>query len=173
MPRDEKLLKNAVTMTSSAQRSGDQLQVEVSIVNDKTGHDVPTDAPMRSLILVVEAIDADGKALALSDGPVNPDYSGEYAGLSRARPSPKFCATISPAKCPPRLSGAPSRLLQTRASSRWRPIPLSTASLHRAEAVTIHVRLLYRRAFSELAQQKGWNDPDILMADETLQIAAN
>ena len=80
---DETLLQNAVTMTSSAQRSGDQIQVEVSIVNDKTGHSVPTDAPMRSLILVVEALDADGKPLVLSDGPVNPDYSGDFGGVAR------------------------------------------------------------------------------------------
>ena len=56
--------------------------------------------------------------------------------------------------------------------------PLATDTTHYsfdapAGAATIHVRLLYRRAFYELAQQKGWNDPDILMADQTLPIAAH
>jgi hypothetical protein len=35
------------------------------------------------------------------------------------------------------------------------------------------VWLVYRRAFEALAKQKGWNDPDILMAHETLQVSAN
>src|SRR5258708_21749495 len=78
---DEKLLQNAVTMKSTAQRSGNQVQVVVNISNDKTGHDVPTDAPIRSMILVVEALDADGKPVALIQGPVNPAYSGNYGGL--------------------------------------------------------------------------------------------
>ncbi len=78
---DKNLLENAVTMNTTAQRSGDQVQVHVSIINDKTGHDVPTDAPMRSVILVVEALGADGQPLKLSDGSVNPDYDGNLAGL--------------------------------------------------------------------------------------------
>ncbi len=44
---DEKLLQNAVTLKSTARREGDKLQVEVSVTNDKTGHHVPTDAPIR------------------------------------------------------------------------------------------------------------------------------
>ncbi len=33
--------------------------------------------------------------------------------------------------------------------------------------VRVHVRLLFRRAFIELADQKGWKDPDIVMAEYT------
>src|SRR3989304_3189044 len=70
-------------MRSSAQRmgTGDQLLVQDSITNDKTGHHIPPDAPVRSMILVVEALDANGKPLALRQGPVNPAYSGNYGGL--------------------------------------------------------------------------------------------
>jgi hypothetical protein len=50
---DEKLLQNSVTMKSAARREGDQIKVEVSITNDNVGHDIPTDSPIRSLILVV------------------------------------------------------------------------------------------------------------------------
>jgi hypothetical protein len=35
------------------------------------------------------------------------------------------------------------------------------------------VRLIFRRAFYQLEQQKGWNDPDILMAHNTLQVPGN
>ncbi len=76
---DEHLLKNSVTMKSQAWRSGSQLEVSVRITNDKTGHHVPTDAPIRQMILVVQALDAAGKPLALRQGPVLPDYAGNYA----------------------------------------------------------------------------------------------
>jgi len=32
------------------------------------------------------------------------------------------------------------------------------------------VRLLFRRAFIELMEQKGWDDPDIVMESETIQL---
>ncbi len=67
---DDNLMKNAVTMKTGATHTGNTLQVQVSVTNDKTGHDVPTDAPIRSVMLVVTALDANGKPLVLSQGPV-------------------------------------------------------------------------------------------------------
>jgi hypothetical protein len=40
-------------------------------------------------------------------------------------------------------------------------------------AATIRVRLLFRRAFQLLAEQKGWNDADILMEEVTIPVAAS
>ena len=77
---DQNLLQNSVSMKTTAQRSANQLQVEVKVTNDQTGHDIPTDAPIRSMILVVEAVVASGKTVALSQGPVNPTWSGNYGG---------------------------------------------------------------------------------------------
>ena len=78
---DEAFMQNAVTLDTNAERLDGQVQIEVNITNDKTGHHVPTDAPMRSMILVVEAYDADGNVLQLLDGSVNPDYAGDFAGV--------------------------------------------------------------------------------------------
>jgi len=169
---DTDLLTHAVTMTSNAQRSGDQLQVQVSIVNDHTGHDVPTDAPMRSMILVVEATDASGKTLTLTNGPVNPDYSGNYAKV----PGKTFAKILKDNVTGEMPTSAFWRAVTIDSDNRLKPMETDTTNYSFAApagAATIHVRLLYRRAFAELEQQKGWNDPDILMADETLQVAAN
>jgi len=38
--------------------------------------------------------------------------------------------------------------------------------------VVVEARLVFRRAFQELMRQKGWDDPDILMEEETITIAA-
>ena len=56
------------------------MRVQVQINNDKTGHAVPTDAPMRRVMLVVEALDANGQPLPLQQGPTLPDWTGDYAG---------------------------------------------------------------------------------------------
>ena len=36
--------------------------------------------------------------------------------------------------------------------------------------VTLNITLLFRRAFMELMDQKGWDVPDILMESETITI---
>ncbi len=169
----ETLLQNTVTMNTDAQRADNQIQVQVSITNDRAGHDVPTDVPIRSVILVVEALDANGNPLALVDGSVNPAFSGDYGGL----PGKTFAKVLRD-----NWTG------ETPTAAFWRPVtivednriqPLATDTTHytftmpTADAVTINVRLIYRRAFYELMQQKGWNDPDILMENETINLPAN
>ncbi len=37
------------------------------------------------------------------------------------------------------------------------------------EAAQVKVRLIFRRAFQALAEQKGWTDPDILMEEAMIQ----
>ena len=41
------------------------------------------------------------------------------------------------------------------------------------QAATVKVRLVFRRAFQQLMEQKGWTDPDILMEEETIGTALN
>ncbi len=168
---DEELLQNSVTLTSTAQRDGDTLRVAVSVTNDKTGHHVPTDAPMRSMILVVEAQDAAGKQLPLSQGPVNPAWAGNYAG----QPGKSFAKVLKD-----EWTG------ETPTAAYWRPVSivedtrlaaLATDStqykfaLPAGQAAQVKVRLIFRRAFQALAEQKGWTDPDLLMEETIIQIA--
>lgn len=169
---DENLLQNAVSMTTDAERDGDQLRVQVSITNDQTGHSVPTDAPIRSMILVVEALDADGNPLALSAGPVNPDYSGNFGGL----PGKTFAKVLRDEWTGEAPTAAFWREVSIVEDSRLEALATDTTSyVFDAPAgadVTINVRLVFRRAFAQLMEQKGWDDPDILMEHETIQLPA-
>ncbi len=168
---DEKLLQNAVTLKSTARREGDTLQVEVSVTNDKTGHHVPTDAPIRSMILVVEALDAGGKRLPLSQGPVNPAWAGNYAG----QPGKSFAKVLKD-----EWTG------ETPTAAYWRPVSIVedtrlaamatdttgyTFALPAGQAAQVKVRLIFRRAFQALAEQKGWTDPDFLMEEAMIPVA--
>ena len=75
-------------MTTTAQLNGSTLIVQVQITNDQTGHHVPTDSPLRHLILLVQATAVDGPTLTQSGGPTLPEWcglgdpdEGYYAGL--------------------------------------------------------------------------------------------
>jgi hypothetical protein len=168
---DEKLLQNTVTLTSTARREGDKLRVEVNITNDKTGHHVPTDVPIRSMILVVEAVDATGKRLPLVQGPVNPSWAGNHAG----QPGKTFAKVLQD-----EWTG------ETPTAAYWRPISIVEDTrlaamatdatryvfdLPAGQAAQVKVRLIFRRAFQALAELKGWTDPDILMAEAMIQVA--
>ena len=167
---DENLMKNAVTMKSSAVRSGSKLQVQVSITNDRTGHHVPTDAPIRSMMLVVEVLDANGKPMALSQGPVLPSWTGNYAG----QPGKGFAKILRDDWTGETPTAAYWRPVTIVEDTRLAALATDTSNyifeLAPGNAATVKVKLVFRRAFQQLAQQKGWTDPDLVMAEETIQV---
>lgn len=170
---NESLLQNTVTMVNSAERTGDQLRLQVSITNDQAGHHVPTDVPIRSLILVVEALDPAGNPLPLLEGSVNPAYSGDLAGLP-GRTFAKVLRDDSTGETPTAAFWRQTTIVEdTRIAALATDTTSYTFAAPAGQAVTVNVRLVFRRSFYELQQQKGWNDPDILMESETLQLPAN
>jgi hypothetical protein len=169
------LLRNAVTLTATARLQGDQVFVQVSIANDKTGHHVPTDSPLRQLILLVRAGDGQGQALPLLVGPTVPAWGGEgdpaqgyYAGL----PGKGFAKVLEEVWTEISPTGAywnPTRVLS---DNRLVALAVDASAYTFATPdqgdVTVQVTLLFRRAFKELMDQKGWDVPDIVMAEKTL-----
>lgn len=167
---DEQFMKTAVTVKSDAARENNSLHVNVNITNSSAGHDIPTDSPIRQMILVVEAFDANGKRLSLEQGPLNPAWAGDYAGQA----GKTFQQVLQD-----QLSGEmPTAAFwrQTTVAQDTRLAPLATDStqytfeLTDRQAAQVKVRLIYRRAMQSLAQQKGWNDADILLAQEVIQV---
>jgi hypothetical protein len=174
----QELLQNSVTMTVEASRQSAQLVVRVAITNDRTGHHIPTDSPLRHLILLVQASDAQGNELTLMDGPTVPEWGGVgdpdlgyYArlpGTAYARILQELWTEVAP-------TGAywnPTRVLSDN-----RIAAFATASSEYTFAasagegpITVEVTLLFRRAFVELMDQKGWEVPDILMEHEVVTI---
>jgi hypothetical protein len=172
-----KLLQNAVTMMVDASREGDKVTVEVTIVNDKTGHDVPTDSPLRQMILLVHAEGPDGTTLTQVDGPTVPDWGGVgdpsrgyYAGM----PGTAYAKILMELWTEVTPTGAywnPTRIVS---DNRIPAFGLDTSTYTFAAPadgrVSINVSLLYRRAFKQLMDQKGWDVPDIVMVQKTIQL---
>jgi hypothetical protein len=174
----ETLLQNALSMAVEARRQDDQVYVDVSLTNDLTGHHVPTDSPLRHLILLVEAVDAHGGDLALTNGPTLPDWCGigdpalgHYAGLpgtAYARILQELWTEVSP-------TGAYWNPTRVVSDNRLAAFASDTpnyvfAAPDTAGPITVEVTLLFRRAFIELTDQKGWDVPDIVMEHATLTI---
>jgi len=174
---DVKLLQEALTMTATARVEESNLIVQVDITNDNTGHHVPTDSPLRHLILLVEATDPEGNPLTQTNGTTVPEWGGVgdpeqgyYAGLpgkAYAKVLEELWTEISP-------SGAywnPTRIVSDNRIAAFET-DTSTYAFALPNDVKAHVEvtLIFRRAFIELMDQKGWDVPDIVMAEQTLLV---
>ena len=169
---DEELLGNALTLSAEARREGSTLIVDVTVVNDQTGHHVPTDSPLRQVILLIEARKLGGKPLNLLEGPVIPDWGGigdpedgYYAGL----PGKAYAKILQELWTEVTPSGAywnPTRIVS---DNRLAAFESDTSSfsfdLESEDEATIQIKLIFRRAFIEMMDQKSWDAPDILMEE--------
>jgi len=177
---DKTLLQNAVTMTADARRENDKIIVNVTLVNDQTGHHVPTDSPLRQMILLVQAEGPDGTALPQVAGPIIPQYGGMgdpakgyYAGLPGkiyAKILMELWTEITP-------SGAywnPTRIVSDNRLAAFESdtsaYVFQTSEVSKTSEVSVRVTLLLRRAFKELMDRKGWDVADIVMEETTLTI---
>ena len=74
--RDKDFLASAVEVRSNVSIVGSKLNVIVEVENVGAGHHVPTDQPMRNMILIVEATDSEGKKLKYSGQNLIPLWGG-------------------------------------------------------------------------------------------------
>jgi hypothetical protein len=175
---NQELLQNAVNMEVKVDRNGERLVVTVTITNDRTGHHVPTDSPLRHLILVVRAADAQSNLLRQSDGPVIPQWcgvgdpnEGYYGGL----PGKAFAKVLEELWTEVSPTGAywnPTRLLSdNRIAAFASDSSTYTFVTDADEKTTVDVVLLFRRAFIDLASQKDWETHDIVMESKVISIS--
>ena len=174
---DEAFMQNALTMAVSAARDDEMIVVEVSITNDNTGHDVPSDSPLRHMILLVQAADANGDPLILLDGSTVPEWGGvgdPQAGYYAGLPGKAFARVLEELwteKAPTGAYWNPTRVLSdNRLGAFETDASRYTFAAAEGSRAAIEVRLVYRRAYIELMEQKGWQAPDIIMAQEVLEV---
>jgi hypothetical protein len=173
------LLQNAVTMTATVQPQPGRILVSVRITNDRTGHHVPTDSPLRQLILRVEAVDGLGQPLAQLAGPVVPDWGGlgnpgegYYAGL----PGKGFARVLRELWTEVAPTGAYWNRTTLVSDNRLAAFATDSSSYAFAApaegTVTVRATLLFRRAYKRLMDWKGWDVPDVVMEQQELTLLA-
>ena len=108
--------------------------------------------------------------MPLETGPVLPDWAGDLAG----EPGVYFAKILEQLWTEVSPTGA--YWTQTRIIEDTRLPARATDTSHYVFAnpdsseVTVEARLVFRRAFYELMQQKGWDTPDILMESTFLKL---
>ncbi|MBN2319053.1 MAG: hypothetical protein JXR49_08245 [Acidobacteria bacterium] len=176
--RDLGLLENAVSLSLEAEQSPEGIRVKTKVVNDRTGHHVPTDAPLRHLILVVRAYGGDDSELSLKEGPVLPEWCGPgdpadgcYAGLA-GKVFVKLLEEIWTGVAPTAAYWNPTRVvMDTRLGAFESDVGEFLFTAPDSGDVRIEAVLLYRRAYKKLMDLKGWNEPDIVMETAELSIS--
>lgn len=166
---DSTFMQNAVSMTATAQLNSKSLLVSVDLLNDKTGHAVPTDSVMHHVMLLVTAKDKNGKVLALQNGSTLPDWAGNYAGQA----GKMFAKVLRDTWTGEVPSAAFWRPVEEVSDTRLAPfVPDRSQFRFTApqDAATVEVKLIYRRAPQQLMEQKGWNDPDVVMKQTSIQV---
>jgi nitrate/TMAO reductase-like tetraheme cytochrome c subunit len=162
----EEMLRGAVTLSAATRRDGGVVRAEVEVRADGAGHRLPTGFIDRHLLLVGEGLGADGRPLPLQDGPVLSAVAGRelagrpgklYAKLLKdfdgQAPAPFWKA--DPDAADTRLTpGEPDRVTFT--------FPEATARLR--------VRLLYRRFWQQVADEKRWPDNEVVVAEREVEV---
>ncbi len=167
---DPEMLQNSVTLSTTATVQDGWVWVNVNITNDGAGHHVPTDSPLRQMLLVVEAKDKDGKPLSLKYGSELPEWAGDLGGL----PGKAFAKVLQDEWTGEMPTGAiwrPVRIVSdTRLPALKTDFSMYMFPVQGDTSVTVEARLIYRRAYQQLAEWKGWTDADIIMAQQTVQL---
>jgi hypothetical protein len=176
--RDLDLLENSVSLTLEAEQSPEGIRVRTKVVNNLTGHHVPTDSPLRHLILVVLAYGSDASGLSLKEGPVLPEWCGSgdpadgcYAGLP-GKVYVKLLEEIRTGVSPTAAYWNPTRVvMDTRLGAFESDVGEFLFIAPDSGDVRIEAVLLYRRAYKKLMDLKGWNEPDIVMESAAVTIS--
>jgi hypothetical protein len=171
-------LENTASLEVNPRRLGDRLQVTVRVINTGAGHHIPTDNPLRNLILLVQLTDGNGRLLPQIDGPTIPAWGGEgdpadgYYGGQAGVLYAKILADSYTGETPSYAYWRPTRLVSDNripALATDETVYVFTAPAD-ARSLTLDVRLYLRRAFIALMDIKEWNTPDILMEQQVLRL---
>lgn len=174
---DVALLQDTAKLELSAQQEGNRILVEVRVTNENGGHHIPTDHPMRNILLLVTATDAQRNELQYLGDQVIPEWGGvgdepnDYAG----RPGKGYAKILE--ELWTEVSPTAAYWSQTRIQSDTRiPAKETDTSVYEflvpkgGGEVRIEARLIFRRAFKPLAELKKWGLEDILMEAETVTL---
>ncbi len=167
--QDEDLMQNTVEMDAAAEISGDEIYLNVTVTNTGAGHHVPTDHPGRHMLLVVEAVDADGQVLSLLEGPVIPTWGGDFAGHPGAGYA-KILRDVETGEYPvvsywkQALIGSDNRLPALASDVQTFVFEAPEGTAH------IKVHLIFRRLFQPIAERYGWDLGEIVMESEIIEL---
>ncbi len=187
--RDSSFLASAVEMRVNTTIKGNNLNVIVEVENIGAGHHVPTDQPMRNIILIVRAFNSSGAELNFTGENVIPFWGGRgdvnegnYEGL----PGKGFAKILFENWTQYEKDKVETRGQQIFPAPQWRTVRIKSDTRIPAlqtdksiyefnfdnsdDTFTIECLLVYRRTFKTWAMMKKWNLKDIILAEKKLEV---
>jgi len=169
------MVKKAATLKTSVKQQGGELLVQVGVTNSGAGHTFPGAATLRNVILVVDAVDDDGKPLAHTGGkkellsPLagmgqSPRDFGGHVGAMFARPF-----VTKAGKLPTGGFNADHIMFDTRIYPGQTAKHIFHFKRPASGHAKVRVRLIYRWAFKPLVDKKGWKMDDIVIVDRKIR----
>ena len=162
-------LKTALSMEIDGKITGKKLDINVYITNTNGGHWVPTGETMRSIMLVLNVADSNGKPLKMVKGERLPEWTGKgnvaagnYAGL----PGSVFARVLQDDKG--HLNVPFWRATSIASDTRIRPKTAVTLSYefllkNPEDEPTAEAKLIYRPVIRPWVKSKSWHAEDILI----------
>jgi cysteine-rich repeat protein len=159
-------LENAADLVMTTEVVGNEVSVEIDVVNSLTGHHVPTGVTVRNMILVVEAwrdgddpltdpLTSTGSQVIHDLGGVGDPAEGYYAGLPG-----KFFAKVNHdanGNGPTFFTDATGIQFDSRIPALETDSTQYSFLLPAEDSlVRVRARLIYRRGFRFLVDAKGW-----------------
>jgi len=166
----ETQLKTALSMELDGKITGKKMDINVYITNTNGGHWVPTGETMRSVMLLINVVDSNGKPLKMVKGERLPEWTGKekdeagnYAGL----PGSVFARVLQDDKG--NLNVPFWRATSIASDTRIRPKTTVTLSYeflleNPEDEPTAEAKLIYRPVMRPLAKSKKWGVEDILIS---------
>lgn len=163
-------LADAISLELDAWVDGGELAVEARVANDGAGHAFPTGVSIRNAVLVVEAT-VNGQPLLQTDGPVVPFYGSADGGNApedvAGQPGRGFARVLEgringagPTLAPVLFIDAEAVQSDTRIPSGGEDVSSYRFALNGVviPEAEVTARLIYRRAWRNLAVTKNWTE---------------
>lgn len=156
-------VQNAATVRAIGRREGDRLHVWVGVTNDRTGHDLPGGQNLRHALLLVEATGPHGETLDLvrDASEVLPDYAGVgdplqgyWSGLAGKGFAKLFGGVAGDNVFFTEALRVVSDNRIPSGVTDWSEYAFTLPEGF--DPVQVNARLVYRRAFRALEDEKGW-----------------
>ncbi|MFC2103405.1 multiheme c-type cytochrome [Bacteroidota bacterium] len=187
--RDSSFLASAIEMKVNTSVSGNNLEVNVEIENVGAGHHVPTDQPMRNMILIVRVFDSNGNEIKYTGDNVIPFWGGRgmvsegnYEGL----PGKGFAKILFESWTQYERLKIGTKGQQIFPAPQWRTVKIKSDTRIPAlkkdkstyefqldksnNTYTVECLLIYRRTFKTWAKMKKFDLKDIILAENKLEI---
>jgi Carboxypeptidase regulatory-like domain/Cytochrome c554 and c-prime len=160
------MLRGCLDLQATARRGAATVTLDLTLRADGVGHRVPTGYIDRQLILFVEAF-AGNQPVPLISGPTLPDFLGK---LEAGKPGRLFAKSLHDGngqRPAPFWRADPASLIDTRLQSG---VPESTHFAFSPGTDHIRIRLVHRRFWKTIADEKGWPTDELVVFEQEVAI---